>query len=258
MLLMTIPKRTPIRVLIFLNLAAVFPLFAQQGTGPAAAVAPPKNLKFLAADGDLIDAMRGFNEALGVQCSYCHVAGDFAADSNPRKGTARTMIAMVRQLEASFPSTGGVFPRGYHEVDCVTCHRGKAKPETKSPIHFLNARDKPGAVYPTDPPTNFKVLPAGTVVHGEGSVMEDFRDALNVDCGYCHGGPGGFAGDTNPRKDTARKMIEMLRRINANFPGTGVFPQGMQAVTCYTCHRGDPHPTSLSNKRYEASPAPVP
>jgi hypothetical protein len=88
--------------------------------------------------------------------------------------------------------------------------------------------------------------------------MEDFRDALNVDCGYCHGAPGGFAVDTNPRKDTARKMIEMLRRINANFPGTGVFPQGMQAVTCYTCHRGDPHPASLSNKRYEASPAPVP
>lgn len=259
MLLMTILTRTLIRVLILLNLVATaFSLFAQRDAGPAAAAAPPKNLKILAADGDLIDAMRGFNEALGVQCTYCHVAGDFASDGNARKGTARAMIAMVRQLEASFPSTGGVFPRGYHEVDCVTCHRGNAKPETKSPTHFLNARDKPGAVYPNDPVKNFKVLPAGTPVHGDGSVMEVFRDALNVDCGYCHGGPGGFAGDANPRKDTARKMIEMLRRINANFPGTGVYPQGTQVVTCYTCHRGDPHPTSLSNKRYELSPAPVP
>ena len=81
--------------------------------------------------------------------------------------------------------------------------------------------------------------------------MEDFRDALNVDCGYCHGGTG-FADDSNPRKELARKMILMLRRINANFPGTGVFPEGSQAVTCYTCHRGDTHPTSLSNKRYTA------
>jgi hypothetical protein len=255
---MTIPKRTRICVLVLLNLAAAGSLFGQQNTKPAAVAAAPKNLKILAADGDLMDAMRGFNEALGVQCVYCHVAGDFAADGNSRKETARRMIAMVRQLEPLFVSTGGVFPRGYHEVDCVTCHRGKAKPETKSPTHFLNARDAAGVVPPEDPATNLKVLAAGTKVHGEGSVMEDFRDALNVDCGYCHGAPGGFALDTNPRKDTARRMIEMLRRINANFPGTGVYPQGTQVVSCYTCHRGDPHPTSLSNKRYEASPAPVP
>lgn len=258
MLVMAILKRTPLRVLVWLNLTIAFPLLAQRATAPAAVVAPPKNLKILAADGDLIDAMQAFNEALGVQCAYCHVPGDFAADGNPRKETARAMIAMVRQLEPFFPSTGGVFPRGYHEVDCVTCHRGKAKPETKSPIHFLNERDAQGAVPPTDPGTNLKVLPPGTRVHGEGTVMEEFRDSLNVDCGYCHGGPGGFASDTNPRKDTARKMIEMLRRINANFPGTGVYPAGAQAVTCYTCHRGDTHPASLSNKRYEVSAAPIP
>jgi hypothetical protein len=23
-------------------------------------------------------------------------------------------------------------------------------------------------------------------------------------------------------------------------------------VTCYTCHRGDPHPQSVSNRRYDA------
>jgi hypothetical protein len=84
---------------------------------------PGKNLKILAADGDLMNAMGGFNEALGVQCVYCHVAGDFAADDNPTKETARKMIGMVRQLEPSFASTGGLFPCSYHEVDCVTCHR---------------------------------------------------------------------------------------------------------------------------------------
>jgi len=251
-------KRRPTRVLVMLSLAITSSLFAQPKAAPAAVVAPPKNLKILTADGDFIDTMRGFNEALGVQCAYCHVAGDFAADGNPRKEIARAMIAMVRQVEPFFASTGGVFPRGYHEVDCFTCHRGKAKPETKASIHFLNRRDAQGAIPPNDPATNLKVLPPGTKVHGEGSVMEDFRDALNVDCGFCHGGTAGFAPDTNPRKETGRKMIEMLRRINANFPGTGVFPEGTQAVTCYTCHRGDTHPASLSNKRFEASAAPVP
>jgi len=253
---MTILKRAPIRVLVLLNLAVVFPLFGQRDTAPTTAappVAAATNLKILTADGDFIDTMRGFNEALGVQCAYCHVPGDFAADGNPRKETARAMIAMVRQAEAFFPSTGGVFPRGYHEVDCFTCHRGKAKPETKPTIHFLNRRDAQGAIPPNDPATNLKLLPPGTKVHGEGSVMEDFRDALNVDCGFCHGGTAGFAVDTNPRKETGRKMIEMLRRINANFPGTGVFPEGTQVVTCYTCHRGSTHPDSLSNKRYEVS-----
>jgi hypothetical protein len=32
----------------------------------------------------------------------------------------------------------------------------------------------------------------------------------------------------------------------------GVFPNGPQAVTCWTCHRGDPHPTSINNKDYGA------
>jgi len=94
-----------------------------------------------------------------------------------------------------------------------------------------------------------------THVHGADSLMGEFRDALNVDCGYCHGGGRPLETDINPRKDMARKMIMLVRQINANFPGTGVFPVGDQVVTCYTCHRGDPHPVSLGNRRYEM-PAP--
>ena len=75
--------------------------------------------------------------------------------------------------------------------------------------------------------------------------MGEFRDALNVDCNYCHGGGRTQEVDINPRKDIARKMIMLVRQINTNFPGTGVFPVGNQAVTCYTCHRGDPHPAAL-------------
>ena len=228
------------------------PLFAQQqgGRGP---LPPPKNLKLLNEKTDLLLVMRSFNEALGVQCTYCHVQGDFAADSNPKKDIARKMISMVRLVDTSFPSSAGVFPDGYHEVDCLTCHRGSAKPETKAPSKFYNLENIAGRNVRGDgkPGVSLKLLPPDTNVHGADSLMGDFRDALNVDCGYCHGGGKPLETDINPRKDIARKMIMLVRQINANFPGTGVFPVGNQEVTCYTCHRGDPHPVSLGNKHYE-------
>jgi hypothetical protein len=211
---------------------------------------PPKNLKVLAPDTDIPFVMQNFAQALGVQCAYCHVQGDFSSDANPKKETARKMIAMVRQIDATFPSSAGVFPAGYHEVDCMTCHRGNAKPETNASEYF-NRNESLGRANPAiTPGVNLKVLPAGTRVHGDGSIMHDFRNALNVDCGFCHGGGKPFESDHNPRKDMARKMILLVREINANFPGTGVYPAGTQAVTCYTCHRGDPHPASASNKSF--------
>ena len=96
-----------------------------------------------------------------------------------------------------------------------------------------------------------KLLPPDTHVHGADSLMGEFRDALSVDCNYCHGGGRTQEVDINPRKDIARKMIMLVRQINSQFPGTGVFPVGSQDVTCWTCHRGDTHPVSLANRRYD-------
>jgi photosynthetic reaction center cytochrome c subunit len=234
-------------------LLVAIPLSGQQPGAGAAPRPPAKNLKLLAADADIPFVMRNFNQALGVQCVYCHVQGDFASDANPKKDVARKMIAMVRQVDASFPSSAGAFPAGYHEVDCNTCHRGSVKPESKAPREFFNRNESLGAPPPViRPGVNLKVLPPDTRVHGDGSVMHDFRDALNVDCGYCHGGGKPFETDGNPRKDIARRMIMLVRQINSNFPGTGVYPLGTQVVTCYTCHRGDTHPAAVSNARYDA------
>jgi hypothetical protein len=228
-------------------------LFAQQPGGRGAAPRPaPKNLKLLDAKSDVPFAMQMFNEALGVQCTYCHTEGDFAADGNPKKEMARKMIAMVRLIDTSFPSSAGVFPDGYHEVDCITCHRGSVKPETKAPRKFYNRGNSLGDPPPEQRPgVSLKLLPPDTRVHGADSLMGDFRDALSVDCNYCHGGGRTQEVDINPRKDIARKMIMLVRQINSNFPGTGIFPVGEQEVTCYTCHRGDTHPVSISNRRYD-------
>ena len=228
-------------------------LAAQQPAGRDAGPAPTyKNLKLLAANSDVPFIMRSFNEALGVQCTYCHLDGDFAAEGNAKKEMARKMISMVRVIDTSFPSGNGVFPDGYHEVDCLTCHRGSVKPETVAPKKYYNRGNSLGdGPFPQRPGISLKLLPPNTPVHGPDSIMGEFRDALSVDCAYCHGGDRPQETDVNPRKDLARKMIMLVRQINANFPGTGVFPVGPQVVTCYTCHRGDPHPVSLSNRRYE-------
>src|SRR5262249_30201320 len=111
------------RLLIFLLLPVSLSAQHQGGRG-ATPPNPPKNLKLLAPNTEIPFVMRSFNEALGVECVYCHVQGDFAADTNPKKEIARKMIAMVRLIDTSFPSSTGVFPEGYHEVDCSTCHRG--------------------------------------------------------------------------------------------------------------------------------------
>ncbi|MSV34583.1 MAG: c-type cytochrome [Bryobacterales bacterium] len=243
---------------LFISLLLVsVSLLAQQ---PGGGAAPPasKNLKLMAPTSDMRFVMQNFNAALGVQCTYCHVQGDFASDANPKKDIARKMISMVRLIDTSFPSSAGVFPDGYHEVDCSTCHRGNAKPETKAPQKFYNRGNSMGLPPPPqNPGVSLKLLPVETRVHGAESLMGEFRDALNVDCSYCHGGDKPLQTDVNPRKDIARKMILLVRQINANFPGTGVFPQGNQMVTCYTCHRGDPHPASASNRRFDP-PAPKP
>jgi len=228
-------------------------LLAQQPAGRGAVPPPaPKNLKLLAPNSDIPFIMQNFNEALGVQCAYCHAEGDFAADTNPKKEMARKMIAMVRLIDTSFPSSVGVFPEGYHEVDCITCHRGSVKPETMAPRKFYNRGNSLGDPPPEQRPgVSLKLLPPDTHVHGADSLMGEFRDALNVDCNYCHGGGRTQEVDINPRKDIARKMIMLVRQINSNFPRTGVFPVGNQEVTCYTCHRGDTHPVSVSNRRYD-------
>src|SRR5207245_718362 len=165
-------------------------LFAQGQGGRGATPPPaPKNLKVLDAKTDIRFFMQSINAALGVQCTYCHTEGDFAADGNPKKEMARKMIAMVRLIDTSFPSSAGVFPDGYHEVDCSTCHRGSVKPETVAPRKFYNRGNSLGDPPPAQRPgVSLKLLPPDTHVHGADSLMGEFRDALSVDCNYCHGG----------------------------------------------------------------------
>jgi hypothetical protein len=87
---------------------------------------------------------------------------------------------------------------------------------------------------PPGPPTNLKVLKV-TTRQEVNQIMRAFTAGLGQQCNYCHVPPN-MASDDNPKKEVARHMIEMVEKINANFP------DGKMHVTCYTCHRGEAEP----------------
>jgi len=90
-----------------------------------------------------------------------------------------------------------------------------------------------------------KVLKGLTVPEFEAE-MQLITQALGLWCGSCHA-RGNFASEANPRKATARTMLEMTKAINQQFfpdykPAEGESRLGK--VTCFTCHQGSERPKS--------------
>lgn len=113
-------------------------LLAQRGRGGGDAPVtvppgPPKNLKILPANVNIQQTMGAFRTALGVQCTYCHVQGDFPSDDNAKKSVARNMLRIAADINAGFPD-------GKVHVTCYTCHRGAAKPLTEAPAEGETGR----------------------------------------------------------------------------------------------------------------------
>lgn len=81
--------------------------------------------------GRLLTVMRdGFSPALGVDCTHCHVSGDYASEENDRKQVARDMIAMVRRINGELLPAVPHLQSQQPQVSCSTCHRGQVKPAT--------------------------------------------------------------------------------------------------------------------------------
>ena len=66
--------------------------------------------------------MQQITLALGVNCGFCHVRGNFASEDNPHKAAARRMLEMTGKINQQF------FP-GTRTVTCYTCHQGEQKPK---------------------------------------------------------------------------------------------------------------------------------
>jgi hypothetical protein len=106
------------------------PAGGRQGGAPR----PPQNLQVLPKDipgPELVAMMRGFTQALGVQCGYCHVeqpTRDFASDEKQAKKTARVMMQLVTHVNEMLATGVGKAAADVTKVQCATCHRGEAIP----------------------------------------------------------------------------------------------------------------------------------
>jgi photosynthetic reaction center cytochrome c subunit len=75
----------------------------------------------------LMPAMQVMSSALGVECSFCHVAAKAELDDKPAKNTAREMMAMVASInKVSFG--------GRQQVSCYSCHHGGTDPASVPPM----------------------------------------------------------------------------------------------------------------------------
>lgn len=100
-------------------------------------------------------------------------------------------------------------------------------------------------------PQNLKVLPKNISDEELTKVMRGFNAALGVKCNYCHApkanGERGmdFASDANPKKNIARAMIKMTKKINKKYfskEHEGV----VKNLTCESCHNGQQEPKTIS------------
>lgn len=101
--------------------------------------------------------------------------------------------------------------------------------------------------------TNLKVLPKNISQDEIKKVMDDFKVALGVKCGFCHAQSANdptkldFASDENHHKETARWMMKMTQRINKkHFKHRDEKTGEMTQISCMTCHNGKEHPATVS------------
>ena len=123
------------------------PVVAQSPAGGGEAARPMRNLQVWPKDtppAQILQTMNAFNESLGVECSYCHVA-DFASDEKREKRVARQMIlfrdainvmlpAVVGKPAGAGPTGGEGLPGAPVRVLCRSSHRGLPIPTTLAAV----------------------------------------------------------------------------------------------------------------------------
>jgi hypothetical protein len=80
--------------------------------------------------GDLIHIMNGgYSRALGVVCTHCHIAEDFASDGKREKRAAREMAVMHKMINEQLGKMRDLEGKPEERfINCATCHRGAIDP----------------------------------------------------------------------------------------------------------------------------------
>ncbi len=78
----------------------------------------PKNV----SKAELKTIMKAQSKALGVDCDFCHTSPNMDTETK-KKAIGRDMMRMVNEINAKYLKDAPV------KVTCMTCHRGKERPE---------------------------------------------------------------------------------------------------------------------------------
>jgi hypothetical protein len=95
-----------------------------------------KNIQMFKAmpAGRLLRVMElGYAKSLGVNCTHCHVAGQWEKEDKPTKQIARDMAAMVTNINQEQLKKIKNLKSPDPVINCTTCHRGQTKPALNLP-----------------------------------------------------------------------------------------------------------------------------
>jgi hypothetical protein len=95
-----------------------------------------KNIKMLNAmpAGRLLRVMElGYAKSLGVDCTHCHVPGQWEKEDKPTKQIARDMAAMAATINKELLPKIKNLKSAEPVINCTTCHRGQIKPALNLP-----------------------------------------------------------------------------------------------------------------------------
>lgn len=70
----------------------------------------------------------GYARSLGVDCTHCHVAGQWEKEDKPAKQIARDMAGMLKTINGDLLKNIKNLKSPNPIVNCTTCHRGQVKP----------------------------------------------------------------------------------------------------------------------------------
>ncbi len=185
----------------------------------------------------LIVQMNYQAQALGVQCTYCHNAANFAYDT-PTKKLARTMLIMTNNIQHQWVDPVKKDYPNYAvngAVGCITCHRGQARMGVSYnvvPVEYLDYKYK-------------STKQAGYAVNS----MYSAARSLGVNCLFCHNSADFISLQYYPTNQIAHRMWRMVDAINHAY-----LPPSVKAVTCYTCHQGAKWPSALAAAGTDQTP----
>lgn len=142
-------------------------------------------LKGVPAD-QILPAMQFISAALGTDCEFCHVRGDFSKDDLKPKQTARKMMTMMQGINtANFG--------GHKQVTCFTCHHGSEDVANVPAIPDTDVRHEDEA---EAKPAN---LPAAAALLDKYAQAVGGAAALaKIDSRVQKGSLSGFGGRTSP------------------------------------------------------------